>query len=331
MNKLIVITGPTAVGKTNLGLELAKKFSGEIVSADSRQVYKYLDIGTGKDIKGAKFEIMDKRYKIKAKKKDERSRRKWELGYYKIKGVKIWGLDIVLPDYHFNVSDYVEYAIPVISDIWAGGKLPIIVGGSGQYIKELLCPSETLHVPPDPGLRQKLSSLPVNQLRKELQKADFSKWERMNQSDRNNPRRLVRAIEVALSSPQKGLNPFLPRLGSLIIGLTAPKEILYQRINDRIKTRLQMGMAKERKKLQAMGYRPDALGYKEESIEQWQKDEHAYARRQLTYQKKLPGITWFDIADPTFHNKVLWLIKKFVSPMKAKKRNMPTIWRREKK
>lgn len=295
-NKLLVITGPTAVGKTSLAIELAQKFSGEIISADSRQVYKFMDIGTGKD-----------------------------------KTFFQWGLDLVLPNQQFNVSQYTKYAVGIIKDIWKRNKLPIIVGGSGQYIKELLDPSETLHIPPDPKLRLKLFRLSLSQLQEELQRVNLAKWQKMNPSDQNNPRRLVRAIELAFSSSKRGFNPLLEHFDSLVIGLTAPKETLYRRIDARIEERIKSGMAAEKKKLQEMGYHPDAFGYKEESVEQWQKDEHAYAKRQLTYQKKLPGVIWFDITDSTSHNKMLWLIRKFAWPVTNKKRSTPTIWPRVKK
>lgn len=258
MNKLLIITGPTATGKTKLGVELAEKFNGEIISADSRQVYKYTDIGTGKN-------------------KD----------YFQ------WGINLVLPDEKFSVSDWVKYANETLKNIWSRNKLPIVVGGTGQYIKELLYPSETLHVPPNKELRSK--NYELRELQNWLQKINLEKWESMNGSDRKNPRRLIRAIEI--SKNKKILEPSRMTIDDyLIIGLTAPQKILNERIDRRVEKRIKLGMAEEKEKLAKMGYFPDAFGYKETSVEEWKNHEHQYAKKQLAYlQKYLPEIKWFDV------------------------------------
>lgn len=260
MKKLLIITGLTATGKTKLGVELAEEFNGEIISADSRQVYKYLDIGTGKDLEHFQ-----------------------------------WGLDLVLPNEKFNVSDYVEYVNKILKDIWSRNKLPIVVGGTGQYIKELLHPSETLNISPNQELRSK--NYELWELQNELQKINPEKWAKMSDSDRKNPRRLVRAIEVGLKKvhPLKKDEPFLADV--LMIGLTAPLKILNERIDERVEERIKLGMEEEKEKLKKMGYFPDAFGYQETSVEEWKNHEHQYAKRQLTYLKKyLPEIQWFDIS-----------------------------------
>lgn len=257
MKKLLVITGPTATGKTALGLELAEKYNGEIVSADSRQVYKYMDIGTGKDT--THFQ---------------------------------WGLDLVLPNQQFSASDFATYAKKVLEDIWSRGKLPILVGGTGLYIKEVLHPSETLHIPPNQELRS--MNYDLKNLQKQLQKVNLEKWEKMNNSDRNNPRRLIRAIEVAgvRDSGQARMTA-----DCLIIGLTASKEILDARIEKRVDDRISAGMDKEKEKLAALGYFPNAFGYKEKTVEEWKLHEKQYAKRQMLYLKKyLPKTIWFDIS-----------------------------------
>lgn len=282
MNKLLIITGPTAVGKTAMGAIIAEKFSGEIISADSRQVYKYLDIGTGKDTT-----------------------------------VFQWGLDLVLPDKTFNVSDFTDYATKVIEDIWQRHKLPIIVGGSGQYIKELIDPSETLHIPPDRKLRQQLSRLSVGELQKELQRTDPAKWQQMNESDRNNPRRLVRAIEVqGRKNTQSPINASV-----LIIGLQTSQDILFKRIDERVKRRIQMGFAGELARLEKMGYTTNTIGYRGESVAKWESEEHAYARRQMTYLTKFLQIeskkgiptSWFDITDTNFRQEVIQTVQAWYS------------------
>jgi tRNA dimethylallyltransferase len=131
-SKLLVICGPTSTGKTILAISLAKKFNGEIVSADSRQVYKGLDIGTGKDLpKNAKIKYL------------------WmkKFGFYEIKGIKIWGYDLADPRHSFSVSQYLRFAERVISDISKRGKLPILVGGTGLYIKGVVDGIPTAEIP----------------------------------------------------------------------------------------------------------------------------------------------------------------------------------------
>ena len=275
MNKILIVIGPTASGKTALGLELAKKFNGEILSADSRQVYKYMDIGTGKDLKNFQ-----------------------------------WGLDLVEPNKQFNVSDFVNYASKILADIWKRGKLPIIVGGTGLYIKELLEPSQTLHIKPDEKLRKKLSKYTLQNLQKELQEKDLKKWERMNESDRKNPRRLIRAIEVAGKKTADSIASLQnDGYDTLIIGLKAPLEFLYQRIDKRVEERMAMGMAEERKKLSKYKL-INTIGYHNETAQEWKFAEHAYAKRQSDYMKKfLPKTVWFDITTKNWKNEVCLTIK----------------------
>src|SRR3989338_11591419 len=146
MQKLLIIAGPTATGKTALAIGLARKYNGEIISADSRQVYKGMDIGTGKDLsKGSvyqTFEVMQ----IQDPGTD--------MGYYLIKRIPVWLIDIVKPDYHFHLSLYRRLALGVISDIQSRRKMPIVVGGTGLYIKSLLFPMSDTDIRPDPALRQ---------------------------------------------------------------------------------------------------------------------------------------------------------------------------------
>ena len=238
MNKLLVITGPTATGKTKLGIDVAKKFNGEIISADSRQVYKGNDAESGKD-----------------------------------RSFFQWGIDIVEPDYNFNVSEYVKYAKKVIENIWAKGKLPIIVGGSGQYIKELLYPSETLHIPPNKQLREKLEKYSVSKLQ------DLVKI-KMNASDWQNPRRLIRAIEVAKQDQRSKTKD--QRYNAMVIGLFATKEEIYKKIAERRVDR------------------PDLI-----------EKEFKLAKKQITYLKKLPGIMWFDVSSEKFSLEIFSRITKW--------------------
>jgi len=318
--KLLVICGPTATGKTSLGIELAKKFNGEVVSADSRQVYKEMDIGTGKDIGNVKCQMSN----VKSISND-----KLQIGYYEIEGVKVWLYDVVEPDYRFSVADWVKCAEVVIKDIWGRGKLPILVGGTGFYIKALIDGIESLGIPPDWELRKELSNYQIIELSNLLKKLDPEKWKKMNQSDRNNPRRLIRAIEIAKkipNSPPKTAGPpsaeKLKINNLLVIGLRAPYRLLYQRIDQRVEERVEKGIIEEIQKLIKKGYNWEnsalgaTIGYKEwrpffegkaskeEIIQRWKFAEHAYARRQMTWFKKNKRICWFDIYQKNWQYKV---------------------------
>ena len=191
MNKLLVICGPTAMGKTSLAIRIAKKLTasgpegsgpaGEIVSADSRQVYSGMDIGTGKDLPaGAKI------------------RYPWfrKYGFYEVDGVKIWGYDITDPRHEFSVAQYLKIAHHIIDDIAKRKKFPILVGGTGLYIKGVIDGIPTAAVPPSESLRKNLEES-VDELYEKLSQMDSLKAASLNSSDRRNPRRLIRAIEIA--------------------------------------------------------------------------------------------------------------------------------------
>jgi tRNA dimethylallyltransferase len=323
MDKLLIICGPTATGKTSLGIHLAKKFNGEIVSADSRQVYRGMDIGTGKDlpvISNFQFPISNLK--------------KLGLGCYTLEGIRVWMLDMVEPSQEFNVARYVDLAQKVIVDIWQRNKLPIIVGGTGLYIKGLIDGIETLGVQPDWELRRRLENLPAQNLFDLLSRTDPIKAASLNASDRKNPRRLIRAIEVASKKPIFKLNakPFI--LDPLLIGLKTELKELYQRIDRRVEKRVNQGVEKEIKKLISKGYSwnlpaMSALGYqewqdyfegqatREEVIQKWKFDEHGYARRQLTWFKKDKRIKWFNISKPNYQNEVEKLVESWYTKTNA--------------
>lgn len=179
MNKVLIICGPTATGKTSLGIKLAKQFNGEIISADSRQVYRGMDIGTGKGVPtNAQFLISN-------------FQNTDDIGYYMIGSTKIWGYDLSDPNTVFNVADYRKLMLPVVEDIISRGKLPIIVGGTGFYIDALVDPPETIGVEINQKIRKELDQLTRYQLQERLAKIDNHKLSLMNNSDRNNPRRLL--------------------------------------------------------------------------------------------------------------------------------------------
>lgn len=293
MNKLLIISGPTASGKTSLAFNLAKKLNGELISADSRQVYRGMDIVTGKEI-------------------DE---------------VKTWLLDVVEPDQPFTVADYYRLAWEAINNIWQKGKLPILVGGTGFYIKVLLDGIETMGITPDWQLRAKLEQLSVDDLGRKLKQVDPNRWEKMNMSDRKNPRRLIRAIEIAKvksqipkSKLQTNFKSQIPNPKFLWVGLTVDFKTLYQRVDKRVDERVKTGAVEETKKLAkkygwnipsmtSQGYR-ELRGFVEgkisldEAVRHWKFAEHEYARKQMTWFKKERRITWFDITDQYFAKKV---------------------------
>lgn len=298
-NKLLVICGPTATGKTALALKLAKELNGEIISADSRQVYKDLNIGTGKDLPAnAKYH--------------------WSFfspGFYDINGIRLWGYDIANPKSEYSVSNYIRYARGVISDITKRNKLPILVGGTGFYIKGVVDGMATVNIPKNNDLRDKLQGRNASELFETLAQLDASKAGTMNISDKKNPRRLIRAIEIAqwkLNNQNKVLNSPKPLSDYDVkfIGLQMPKNRLSKIIEKRVKKRVERGIIKEVQTLIKSGVRwssqsMNSLGYKEwrdylegkakkdEVISDWYKNEIKYAKRQITWFSKDRRITWF--------------------------------------
>lgn len=308
-NKILVILGPTATGKTDLGLALAKKFNGELISADSRQVYKGLDIGTGK--MPGKFESLKK------------ENRKWI-----IDGIAIHLYDVVNPKTKYSVAHFVRDAERAIKEISQKNKLPIIVGGTGLYIRALLQDLPNIYIPINKSLRELLDKLTLNQLQERLRKQNPQQWHNMNYSDRQNPRRLIRYIEIA-SATLNNLPPRKHEYDVLKIGLTAPREILYQRSDQRVLSRINHGMVEEAKtlhknilslkRMKQLGleygvladYLVGRIETQEELIRILQNNIHDYIRRQLTWFKKEKNVIWFDITDKKFLYKVEEIVSKW--------------------
>src|SRR3989338_3151074 len=303
MRKQLVILGPTATGKTDLALILAKKYGGELVACDSRQVYRGLDIGTGKAPSG-NFQVSI-------------SNSQWI-----IDGVPIYMYDVVDPRQRYSFSDYVAQSTKVIEGIINRGNLPIIVGGTGLYLKALLEGLPNLAIPVDPDLRSKLEKLTLDELQIKLQKLDPQKWEGLNNSDRNNSRRIIRSIELINMNPyiqQQSQNSNLKtqKYNTLKIGLTAPREILNDRIDQRLLSRIDQGLIEEGERLASQGVpfqRMRQLGLEygvladflegEISKDLFLKDLkvkiHQYAKRQMTWFKKEKNVTWFDVTTPNW-------------------------------
>lgn len=318
--KLLVVCGPTATGKTTLAVKIAGSLNAEIVSADSRQVYKNMDIGTGKDVpKGARFRRISEKIG----------------GYYTFDGVRIWGYDLVSPKESFSVADYVPIAREIIERIWDKGKLPIIVGGTGLYIQGVVDGIKTASVPKNESLRKRLEGRGVDELFEQLAQLDPIKAASLNTSDRKNPRRLVRAIEIAQwevkgkkKKRKKGTKPLDEDIESLFVGLKGSRRKLCKRIEKRVEERMRQGIKKEIEKLLASGVTwndqaMDSLGYKqweeffegdrkqENVVKKWKKDECQYAKRQMTWFKKDKRINWFDVFGGKYPENVEKTVKKW--------------------
>lgn len=312
MGKILVILGPTATGKTDLALQLANKFQGELVSVDSRQVYRGLDIGTGK-----------------APGKDVKVRR--GKGYWEMDGVKVWMYDVVDMGVRYNVADYVKDADRIIKDIEKRGKLPILVGGTRLYLKALLEGLSNLGIPVDLKLRESLAKKTLDDLQKQFKKISLTKWKSLNSSERQNKRRLIRHIELIKNKGQKPskINSKIKDIDTLKIGLIASRNILYKKVDQRVVSRIKQGMVKETKKLYGEGltlkrmkelgleygvladYLDHKVKEKQELIKIMQFKIHGFVRRQLTWFKKEKNINWFDITVQSYDQKIEKLAHKW--------------------
>ena len=278
-NKLVVILGPTASGKTDLSIKLAKKFNGEVVSADSRQVYKGMDVGSGKITKK------------------------------EMAGIPHYLLDVASPKKRFSVAQYQKLALRTIKNIRKRNKIPFLVGGTGFYIQSIVDGIIIPEVKPDWKLRKKLEKLTTEQLFEKLKKIDPR---RAALIDGHNPRRLVRALEIVLKtgttvpapSRAEGLN-----LDILQIGIIKSSDELKKSINKRLINRLEKSaMINEVKKLRktlswkrleelGLEYRfvaqyiQNKISHEEMTYKIQMESEH-YAKRQMTWFKRDKRIKW---------------------------------------
>lgn len=277
MQKVLVIVGPTASGKSALAVELARAFDGEVISADSRQVYRGLDIGTGKITKS------------------------------EMRRVPHHLLDISAPSRVFTADDFVRRGRRAITDIAKRGKLPIICGGTGFYIDALIGRISLPNVLPNKALRAELEKLPTDELFQRLQECDPARAETI---DPHNARRIIRALEIADAIGQNPVPVAESLYNVLWIGIAPEKEVMEKKIHVRLLARMKTGMLAEAKRLHAAGLsfkRMHALGLeygwladllqekvdKPAFIEGLFRDIRAYAKRQITYWKRNENILWF--------------------------------------
>jgi tRNA dimethylallyltransferase len=307
LKPLIAIIGQTASGKTGLALSLAKKFNGELVNADSRQIYREMDIATNKIGKE----------NVKKVNSDDKT-------LYLIEGIPIHILDILNPDQEFSLAEYKVLAIKTIREIHMRKKLPILVGGTGLYIDAV---TENFQIPansPTRNIREELEKKDAETLFNDLKKLDPIAAENIG---KHNKRKLIRALEVCLISNK----PFssqkkkeAPLFDVLKIGIAKNRKELYKDIDNRVDQMIELGLVEETKKLQKK-YSPElpamsGIGYKEisaylngnssleEAIQKIKFRTHQYARRQTTWFKKDEKIHWVENQE-----EATGLVEKFIT------------------
>lgn len=277
---LIVILGGTASGKTALSIKIAKEFDGEVISTDSRQVYKYMDIGTAK------------------------------VTEEEMEGIPHYMIDVVSPDEEFSLADFVKKAKAHIADIQKRGKVPILAGGTGLYTRAICDNFDIPRVPPNPELREELEKLETQELHQTLKDLDQDAAERIHP---NNRRYVIRAIELAKSDKQTPQNG-KPEYDVLKFGIQWNRDLLYQRINERSAIQIKNGLIEETQSLLDKGFDPklpsmSSLGYPEmlkfinkelpldEALTLLQQNTRHYAKRQITWFKREPNVIWLNGAE----------------------------------
>jgi tRNA dimethylallyltransferase len=302
--KLLVIIGPTAVGKTKLSVEMAKQFNGEIISGDSMQIYRGMDIGTAK------------------------------IKHDEMEGIPHHLIDIRDPDENFSVAEFQQLVRAKIVEIAEKGKLPIIVGGTGLYIQSVIYDYQFSDAPADDTFRlqleERVREIGAEALHQELAVVDSQSAEQIHP---NNVRRVIRALEIyhctgkTMSEYQQEQQPDL-LYQTALVGLTMDRELLYSRINQRVDMMVDEGLLEEVKGLYEKGLRDcqsiQAIGYKEiydyldcrvtleQALENLKQNSRRYAKRQLTWFRNKMDVQWFDMTDLQNFTKKITEISQFV-------------------
>lgn len=288
-NNLLVIVGPTAIGKTAVSIDVAKKLNGEIISADSMQIYKYMDIGTAK----VKPEEME--------------------------GIPHYLIDVVYPDEEFTVADFKQHAENYIKKINQADKIPVLVGGSGLYLNSIVYELKFARIKKNDEFRRKCEELAaihgIEYLYNSLNKVDPVTSSKISPNDM---KRIIRALEVynetgkPMSYFNKNFRNKTDKYNLVMIGLNTDRATLYSRIERRVDMMIEEGLIEEVRKLLDMGYSRDlismqAIGYKEiisylygevsleEAIDLLKRNTRRFAKRQLTWFKRDDRIKWVDI------------------------------------
>jgi len=303
---MLVITGPTASGKTSLAVALANELDGEVISADSRQVYRGMDLGTGKDF-----------------------------SEYVIDGKKIpcHLIDIVDPGYKYNVFEYQRDFFRVFAEMKARNVFPVVCGGSGMYADSIISGYKMLEVPPDSGLRAELAKKSMAELKGIL----ITYKSIHNITDFDTKKRLIRAIEIEhFSKNRKKTGSAFPKVNPLVVGVKTDRETRRRKISERLAARMDAGMIDEVKRLIENGVRSDTLIYYgleykfitmyllgrmtyDEMFKGLETAIHQFAKRQMTWfrgmERKGTKINWIDGALP-LEEKVNMVKKLFAMHLK---------------
>ncbi len=298
MNKILAIVGPTGIGKSRLSVKLARIFNGEIISTDSRQVYRYMDIGTAKPTLEQREEIEHHL------------------------------VDIINPDESFSLVDFQQMCYESIRQVFNRSKLPVLTGGSGQYTWSILEGWEAARVKPDLKLRKKLeekASQNAEGLYEELKKLNPEAADRI---DPRNTRRVIRSLEIAKTTGNAVPAKKNPQYNSLIIGLTAPRDKLYEMIDRRVDAMIQKGLVEEVASLVNRGYSlklpsMTSIGYRQigqyikgelsldNAIRQIKFESHRLVRTQYNWFSLTDRrIKWFDIMERDYTEKIIYLARE---------------------
>lgn len=305
-SKIVVIAGPTASGKTRLAVSLAKQFRGEVISADSMQIYRGMNIGSAKPTEEEQ------------------------------EGIRHWMIDIAEPTEPFSVAEYVEMARAVTEDILSRGKLPILAGGTGLYLSSFVDNIRFTQAETDVALREKLFAEAEEKgnvaLHQKLAEIDPLAAEKIHP---NNVKRVVRALELYYSTgktmscqneqSRQEVSPYEP----LMLALETDREILYERINRRVDVMLENGLLREIAELKQRGMTAElqsmqGIGYKElldcpnteealaEAVELVKKNSRNYAKRQFTWFRRDARYHWLDCMSEHLEEKAAELVRHFL-------------------